>query len=417
MAVEKANVDWDYLSDEEWEKRLDEKIAEFNDGRGEIKLPPPSTAVMDDEYERGINYKYITEDIIRHYADACGDPNPLFRDPTYAGGTRWGGIIAPPTFETCIAFGSAFGGRLRVPGVARLAAGEKHTYLKPIRPGDSFSIYDRYEGFTERQVTNKPYRMFIEEVPRYYINQRDEVVAITTHRNIYMATPPGRRVKKDGKKDKEAKMYQDKVRRPCTQEELDLIHQSYEDTLAGKYRRGAKTRYWEDVNEGDELPLLMRGPVDVADSCARTMVSCYPYAYAIKWAVMRNHLQHHPIDPETGEYILRRDWHYTDHAANLFGYPYANSAGIQNEMMLVQAITDWMGDDGFVVSADFQDRRMVFFGDITYVKGKVGKKFVNEQGEHLVEVNVWGENQDGVTHTKGDFVVKLVCKAEYNRAL
>ena len=417
MAVEKANVDWDNLSDEEWERRLDEKIAEFNEGRGEIKLPPPSTAVMDDEYERGINYKYITEDIIRHYADACGDPNPLFRDPTYAQGTRWGGIIAPPTFETCIAFGSAFGGRLRVPGVARLAAGEKHTYLRTIRPGDSFSIYDRYEGFHERTVTNKPYRMFIEEVPRYYINQRDEVVAITTHRNIYMATPPGKRVKKDGKKDKEAKMYQDKVRRPMTAEELEIIHQSYDDTLAGKNRRGSKTLYWEDVNEGDEIPMVVRGPVDVADSCARTMVSCYPYAYAIKWAVMRGHLQHHPIDPETGEYILRRDWHYTDHAAQLFGYPYANSAGIQNEMMLVQAITDWMGDDGFVVSMDSQDRRMVFFGDMTYVKGKVGRKFVDEKGEHLVEVNIWGENQDHVVHTKADFIVKLVCKAEYNKAV
>lgn len=417
MADVRGSFDWDNLSDVEWEKRLDDKIAEFNAGRGEIKLPPPSTAVMDDEYERGINYKYITEDIIRHYADACGDPNPIWRNPNYAIGTRWGGIIAPPTFETCIAFGSAFGGRLRVPGVARLAAGEKHTYLKTIRPGDSFSIYDRYEGFTERQVTNKPYRMFIEEVPRYYVNQRDEVVAITTHRNIYMATPPGKRVKKDGKKDKEAKMYQDKVRRPMTAEELDIIHQSYEDTLAGTYRRGAKTRYWEDVNEGDEIPMVVRGPVDVADSCARTMVSCYPYAYAIKWAVIRNNRDHHPIDPETGEYILRRDWHYTDHAAHLFGYPYANSAGIQNEMMLVQAITDWMGDDGFVVSMDSQDRKMVFFGDMTYVKGKVGRKFVDENGEHLVELNVWGENQDHVVHTKADVIIKLPAKAEYYRAL
>ena len=417
MAENLGRMDWDNLSDEAWEQRLEDRIAEFNAGRGEIKLPPPSTAVMDDEYERGINYKYITEDIIRHYADACGDPNPIWRDPNYAIGTRWGGIIAPPTFETCIAFGSAFGGRLRVPGVARLAAGEKHTYLKPIRPGDSFSIYDRYEGFTERNVTNKPYRMFIEEVPRYYVNQRDEVVAITTHRNIYMATPPGRRVKKDGKKDKEAKMYQDKVRRPMTAEELDIIHQSYEDTLAGKYRRGANTRYWEDVNEGDEIPMVVRGPVDVADSCARTMVSCYPYAYAIKWAVIRNNRQHHPIDPETGEYILRRDWHYTDHAANLFGYPYANSAGIQNEMMLVQAVTDWMGDDAFVVSMDSQDRKMVFFGDMTYVKGKVGRKFIDEKGEHLVELNVWGENQDHVVHTKADVVIKLASRAEYNRAL
>lgn len=63
--------DWDNLSDEEWNKRLDEKIAMFNEGRGEVKLPPPSTAIMTDEYERGINYKYITEDLIRHFADAA----------------------------------------------------------------------------------------------------------------------------------------------------------------------------------------------------------------------------------------------------------------------------------------------------------------------------------------------------------
>ena len=221
MATYDEAYDWDNLSDEDWNKKLDEKIAQFNEGRGEVKLPPPSTAIMTDEYERGINYKYITEDLIRHYADACGDPNPIWRDPTYAAGTRWGGIIAPPIFETCIAFGSAYGGRLRVPGIARLAGGSRHDYLKPIRPGDSFSIYDRYAGFEEKHVEGKPYRMFIESVPRYYVNQRDEIVAIETHRNIYMATPPGKR----GKKVKEAKMYQDKKRRVYTQVQAILMSQ------------------------------------------------------------------------------------------------------------------------------------------------------------------------------------------------
>jgi hypothetical protein len=75
-----------------------------------------------------------------------------------------------------------------------------------------------------------------------------------------------------------------------------------------------------------------------------------------------------------------------------------------------------MGDDGFVKSMDSQDRRMVFFGDMTFVKGQVARKFV-EDGEHLVELNVWGENQDGVVHTKSDFIVKLVSRAEYDRAL
>jgi hypothetical protein len=41
----------------------------------------------------------------------------------------------------------------------------------------------------------------------------------------------------------------------------------------------------------------------------------------------------------------------------------------------------------------------------------VSRKFV-EDGEHLVELSVWGENQDAVVHTKADVVVKLVSKAE-----
>ena len=50
-------------------------------------------------------------------------------------------------------------------------------------------------------------------------------------------------------------------------------------------------------------------------------------------------------------------------------------------------------------------------------KGKVGKKFVDKDGDHVVEVNIWGENQDGVLHTKSDFVVKLASRAEYDRPL
>lgn len=412
MSENVSKFDWDHLSDKEWNNRLDERIAEFNEGRGEILLPPPAHAIMDDEYVRGINNKLVTEDLIRHYADAIGDPNPLWRDPSYATSTRWGGFIAPPTFESCIAYGSSYGGRLRVPGVARLAAGNKHEYFKPIRPGDTFSIYDKYTGFVERNVEGKPYRMFIESVPRYFINQRDEVAAIATHRNIYLATPPGKR----GKKEKEKKMYQDKKRHHYSKEELDIIHQGYEDQLAGVGRRGAQTRYWEDVVEGEEIKPVVKGPYDVADSCARTIVSTYPYAFAIKWAVMKNHLQHHPIDPETGEYRLRRDWHYCDDAAHLFGVPYANAGGIHNEMMLVHAVTDWMGDDGFVKSIDSQDRRMNFFGDMTWIKGKIVEKYI-ENDEHLIKLNVWGENQDGEIHTKADYIVKLVSKAEYDKAI
>ena len=34
---------------------------------------------------------------IREFADAIGDPNPIYRDPGYAEKSASGGIIAPPT--------------------------------------------------------------------------------------------------------------------------------------------------------------------------------------------------------------------------------------------------------------------------------------------------------------------------------
>jgi len=39
-----------------------------------------------------------TLDGIRHYAYGFGDDNPLWVDPEYAAGTRWGGVIAPPGY-------------------------------------------------------------------------------------------------------------------------------------------------------------------------------------------------------------------------------------------------------------------------------------------------------------------------------
>jgi N-terminal half of MaoC dehydratase len=401
--------DWDVLSDQDWNEKLDRKIAEFNAGKGELKLPVPIHSIMDNEYERGILNAFVTEDLIRHFADAIGDPNPIWRDRTYAQNTRWGGIIAPPLFESCISFGSSFGGRLRVPGVARLAAGNLHEYFGPIRQGEEFHCYDKYAGFTERKVEGKPYRMFIESVPRYFVNQRDEVKAIATGRNIYLATPPSKRVTKvkGGKESTAGSKYDGKDYRVYSEAELKEIHDDFDAQLAGTKRQGKKVRYWEEVIEGQELAPLAKGIYDVCDASARTVVSCYVYAFAIKWGAMRNHLGTHPIDPLTGEHRFRRDWHYSDRAAQLFGSPLANAGGIHNEMTLVHIVTDWMGDDGFVVSMDSQDRRFNFFGDSTWVKGRVERKFVDDKGQRLVELFVWAENQDGDIHTNSTVLVKL----------
>lgn len=88
MADEKkyTGEDWDALSDDQWMAKLEEKIEEFNAGRGEIRKPPAATAIMDEEYNRGVNNREVTEDLIRHFADACGDPNPPLARPQLRAG-------------------------------------------------------------------------------------------------------------------------------------------------------------------------------------------------------------------------------------------------------------------------------------------------------------------------------------------
>jgi acyl dehydratase len=392
------------MNDTEWNKMVDDHIAKVNELKGTETLCSAPEVILRNEHDRGMNNRLVTEDLIRHYSDAIGDPNPLFRNPDYGKGSRWGSVIGPPTFESCIAYGTSFGGRVKLPGVRGMAAGNKHEYFKVFRPGDEFRVTDKFLGFVERTKADKPYRLFVGSTARTYSNQRDEIVSLVTSRRVTIATPPSKQV--GGRMN----MYKDRKRHVFTQEEREVIHRGYDDTLAGKNRRGAEIRYWEDVKEGEELSPVVKGPYDVCDANARTTVSCYSFAFAIKWAAMREHLHDHPIDPETGEHRFIRDWHYEDHIAQMLGMPYGFAAGAHNEMMMSHIVTDWMGDDGFVKSMDSREVRINILGDMTWVKGKVVKKYV-ENNEYLVDLHVWGENQDGVIHTTSEFTVKLVSKA------
>ena len=63
-----------------------------------------------------------TRDNIRHYAHGIGDDNPLWCDPAYARTTRYGDVIAPPSFLfACSRIISGYVGGL--PGIHAMWAG------------------------------------------------------------------------------------------------------------------------------------------------------------------------------------------------------------------------------------------------------------------------------------------------------
>src|SRR6476620_2119194 len=72
-----------------------------------------------------------TRDNIRHYAHGIGDDNPLWCDPGYAATTRYGDVIAPPSFVCALnRILSGYVGGL--PGIHAMWAGADLTWLAPI---------------------------------------------------------------------------------------------------------------------------------------------------------------------------------------------------------------------------------------------------------------------------------------------
>lgn len=111
---------------------------------------------------------------IRAFADALGDTNPLYRDPEYARATRWGGIIAPPTF-LCVLMPP-----LPIPsidyGTSRLNGGTEYRRYAPVRPGDVIAAQAR---LAEVRVTQgRTAAMLIQEREQTYVNQHGTTVCV-----------------------------------------------------------------------------------------------------------------------------------------------------------------------------------------------------------------------------------------------
>lgn len=115
----------------------------------------------------------IERGAIRRFAEAIGDPNPLFNDEQEARHTRFGGMIASPTFMRSL--GIEF---LDVPVSATRAldGGSEWEYLVPIRPGDRITVVSKVADIRETEGRLGPMVFIVAETS--YTNQFDELCVI-----------------------------------------------------------------------------------------------------------------------------------------------------------------------------------------------------------------------------------------------
>jgi acyl dehydratase len=320
-----------------------------------------------------------TRDNIKNFADAVGDANPLWINEEYAGKSRFGGITAPPTFLYNVNHGS--GPALAPPGLpprmdlALLYAGAELEFYRPVRLGDQFTVKGKSIGIERKQSKSLGTMLFSTGEARYY-NQRQELLGIirTTVCRFKLPEKQAVHINRESGPDAEIKS-------------PDLL--AFE-----RKRRGAEPRYWEEVEVGMEMtPPLEKGLLTMME-------------------IIRFGLY---VSPQPRRIERKREWVEIGFSREAMqkraGLEDASDYGPQRVCWLGQFVTDWMGDDGTLKNLSCQIRHPSIMGDSNTVKGKVKDKRI-EGGEHLVDCEIWVENQAGLVTAPGTATVALPSRAK-----
>lgn len=380
----------------EWNERIDAFIEEENRSTG--RVVPVYRIYCRDDSDRsggGLYNETVTIDTIGRFARALGDSNPLYSDPRHPMA-----IQAPPLTECCIC-STFIGGKLpRLRGISVYDAGTKWERFHPIRPGDSFKAETAFLGVTEVSKPGSGDRLLLRSHRITLHNQRGETVSALTARSLIKCLSPAKSLPpvSAGSSFEGRPHY--------TQEQLEQVCANLDAQFDGLFRRGTAPRFWEDVETGEELAEEIVGPYDESDGQALMAAIGAANAFATKWGTLRARRKNGITDPETGALRHPVDRHSSDAAARAQGLPRALVSGIHSQALLAKTAGDWMGDAGFLRCLDCRCRRPLYFGDLSFQRGRVtGKE--KKDGRFFVRLHLEAVRQDGVIHTEAEALVEL----------
>ncbi len=344
--------------------------------------------------DHSINNEEATRLAILKFAAAIGDTNSLWVDEGYACTSVYGAPVAPPSWVICCFAGLQFGW----PGLGSFHAGSDLDFHRPILRGDVITPTCVYEGFDGPRPSGFARKAVIDHFRNRYVNQRGELVA-TIHWTVMNFERHTARARNDGAKVA--------LPHPWTDEELRQI----EDDIVAETPRGAEPRYWEDVQPGEAIDVLTKGPVGTTDEVAFVTAGGAPIPRVAAHRASLAEYRRHPAwafrDPSTSALEPIYAVHYNQHAAQAMGVPMQYDVGFQRQCWHIHLLTDWMGDDAWVKSASAEYRSFVYLSDVIRLGGEVTRKYVDIDGESVVDVRTHALNQRGDDVMPGKATIAL----------
>ena len=349
----------------------------------------------------------VSHDGIKHFAYGfVADDNPLWHDEDYAKRTRWRGPIAPPLFLVTTGISEVppydtpekkalFKGLYR--GVGRYNVGTKWKLFRPVRPGD---VIYREMSVDDVQVKAQSSfaggRTVLDRIRHLYVDQNGNPLAVRYEHFVNAERGGSKKVSK----------HADITRQHYTPEMIAKIDAHY----AAEEIHGANKRWWEDVQVGDQIVPVVKGPLGTMDIIAAHLGWGLGDTYGggplrYDWKT-RQKLKAFYNEDEYGIPRSMMRVHWDQQRANDLGLPAPYDYGQMRTNWMTHAITNWMGDDAWIEDLHTEIRGFNFHGDTTLVTGEVTEK-IDDGNVRAVVLTIRGTNQREVASCFATATVRL----------
>ncbi len=339
----------------------------------------------------------VSYEAIRNFANGIGDVNPIYRDEEYAVKTSYEALVTSPAWTASVFPHWVLQG---LPGIHADHSASEWEFLKPIYINDKITPKCYFVGYDVK--TSKFAGKTAFEYQRFeYWNQRDELVSRGHNLLVRYERQAARGASEEGK----GKYDHIEVPHPWTDEGLKKVD---EEVLAEEIR-GPNARYWENVKIGEELTSVMKGPLGVTDIIAYCTGAAPVQlgAHGVQLRLYKKHPAWAFRDPITHAWEPVYGVHYSVPAAVAVGARYAYDVGVERHCWVVNLLTNWMGDEGWLKKCYAEYRQFVYLSDAVSLKGKVTEKYVDVNGEYCVDIETHGINQRGGDTIVGESTVIL----------
>ena len=325
----------------------------------------------------------ITKQAIRHFAYGISDDNPLWLDSNYASKTKYGKLIAPPTFLISVLYPFLHGYPMEVP-MSSLIGSLEFEWFEPIVLDDKLTPCAKQTGVQEtRDRQNRRLVSILAETT--YTNQNQQLVGKANSNLVWIG-----RTETDFLLERQIYQY--------SEEELnDITH-----ALEQENKRGNQILWGEDIEIGTKLPPLVRGPLTIGDLiCWQSAIGPSYRAGSLGYKDGLKAPHTLAKNPLTGWQVKYSQQHEDFLLAKQRGMPAPFDNGAMRFAWLSTLLINWMGDEASLKRLSVQMLTPILYGDTVWYQGIVKKKTEVDQGI-LVQVKVTGRNQLGELTTTGE---------------